>query len=262
MRDLGIGDRLRNAREAKGLSLEAVEERTRIRAAYLRALEDETFERLPGPAYVKGFLRTYATALGLDPAPLLEALPPEPTATPSLIGVRGVEIPIEPAVPRSPLRRAAMVLGLALLLGAVVVGVVGYMQLRAFDAPVPPEAVAPPPGHPPVPEPPRPAPAPAPSRPAPVELPPDAERERPIALPAGGVTVELRANGESWIRVTADGETAFQGIVGPGTVRRFHGDRRVTVRVGNAPAVEVIVNGRPYTPPPRRQVWEQTFAAP
>ncbi|HXF82165.1 MAG TPA: DUF4115 domain-containing protein, partial [bacterium] len=107
-----------------------------------------------------------------------------------------------------------------------------------------------------------PTPAPAPPPPAPAAPPPGAEQERPTPLPAGGVTVELRANGESWIRVTADGETAFQGVVGPGTVRRFRGDRRVTVRVGNAPAVEVIVNGRPYIPPPRRQVWEQTFEAP
>src|SRR5581483_11136056 len=42
------------------------EQGTKIRAKYLRALEDEAFEALPGPTYVKGFLRTYADYLGLD----------------------------------------------------------------------------------------------------------------------------------------------------------------------------------------------------
>lgn len=257
MRDLGIGDRLRNAREAKGLSLEAVEGLTRIRAAYLRALEDEAFERLPGPAYVKGFLRTYAAALGLDPEPLIEAVPVDQPQTPSIIGVRGVEIPIEPAAPRSPLRRAAVYAGLGLLAGTIVLGIIGYAQLREFSAPVPPEAGAPPPQAPPG--------GAEPIQPPPQipEPPPGAGDGEEAAPPAiGGVTVEIRTTGESWIRVTADGETAFQGIVEPGTQRRFHAERRLTVRVGNSQAVQVTVNGEPFEPPARRQVWEQTFEAP
>lgn len=61
-----IGSSLRDARVRHGLDLLEVEAATKIRAKYLRALEDEHFELLPGDAYVKGFLRTYADRLGLD----------------------------------------------------------------------------------------------------------------------------------------------------------------------------------------------------
>ena len=50
----------------QGLDLEELEERTKIRRKYLRALEDEQFEQLPGHTYIKGFIRTYADALDLD----------------------------------------------------------------------------------------------------------------------------------------------------------------------------------------------------
>ena len=259
MRELGIGERLHNAREAKGLSLDAVEGLTRIRAAYLQALEDEQFDRLPGPAYVKGFLRTYAAALGLDPDLLLETYPAEALKLQPIIAVHGVEVPIQPAATRSPLRRTATYAGLVLLAGLLAVGAIGYFQLRQFNAPVPPEAVTP--------SPPQPAPPSAePIQPPPAipEPPPGdlKDQREPPPPPVGGVNVELRATGPSWVRVVADGESAFRGIVEAGDVRTWHAEQRLTIRVGNAPAVEVRVNGKRFAPPPRRQVWEETFEAP
>jgi cytoskeletal protein RodZ len=61
-----IGNSLREARLRQGYELPRVEADTKIRAKYLRALEEEHFELLPGETYVKGFLRTYAEYLGLD----------------------------------------------------------------------------------------------------------------------------------------------------------------------------------------------------
>src|SRR4029077_14779742 len=61
-----IGNSLREARTRKGLDFPELEQGTKIRAKYLRALEDEAFETLPSATYVKGFLRTYADYLGLD----------------------------------------------------------------------------------------------------------------------------------------------------------------------------------------------------
>ncbi|MGH2992902.1 MAG: RodZ domain-containing protein [Solirubrobacterales bacterium] len=62
----GIGERLRAARIAQDLDLEQVEDRTKIAQRYLRALEDERWEVLPGAAYARAFLHTYAELLGLD----------------------------------------------------------------------------------------------------------------------------------------------------------------------------------------------------
>jgi cytoskeleton protein RodZ len=61
-----IGNSLREARLRKELDFPELEQGTKIRAKYLRALEDEAFEALPSPTYVKGFLRSYAEYLGLD----------------------------------------------------------------------------------------------------------------------------------------------------------------------------------------------------
>ena len=61
-----IGNSLREARLRQGLDLPRIEEQTKIRGKYLRALEEERFEVLPGDTYVKGFLRTYADYLGLE----------------------------------------------------------------------------------------------------------------------------------------------------------------------------------------------------
>jgi hypothetical protein len=68
-----IGETLREARMRQRLDIADVEARTKIRAKYLRALENEEFGMLPGPTFVKTFLRTYAEMLGLDPHVLVEA---------------------------------------------------------------------------------------------------------------------------------------------------------------------------------------------
>jgi len=61
-----IGNSLREARLRQGLDFPELEQATKIRGKYLRALEDEQFDILPGQTYVKGFLRTYSEYLGLD----------------------------------------------------------------------------------------------------------------------------------------------------------------------------------------------------
>jgi len=65
-RPSGIGSALKEARRRAGMDVKEVEERTKIRARYLRALEAEDWEALPAPAYVRGFLRTYGQLLGID----------------------------------------------------------------------------------------------------------------------------------------------------------------------------------------------------
>jgi cytoskeleton protein RodZ len=82
-----IGATLREARMRARIDVSEIEAQTKIRAKYLRALENEEWDLLPGPTFVKSFLRTYATALGLDGKALVEEYrlhyerpsePPEP----------------------------------------------------------------------------------------------------------------------------------------------------------------------------------------
>ena len=90
MSGLGIGERLIEAREARGLTLEDAERDTRISQRYLQALEAETFNVIPAPVYARGFLRSYSQYLGLETGPLLARFPQDaPAATPGASGAAG-----------------------------------------------------------------------------------------------------------------------------------------------------------------------------
>src|SRR5437764_10029575 len=67
-----IGDALREARMRQKIDITEIEAKTKIRAKYLRAMENEEFDLLPGSTFAKSFLRTYAEALGLDAHRLVE----------------------------------------------------------------------------------------------------------------------------------------------------------------------------------------------
>src|SRR3990172_5593198 len=67
-----LGQYLRSAREARGLDLRDAAQQTRIGIAYIKALEDEDFSRLPGEVFVKGFLKNYGKFLRLDDAEVMK----------------------------------------------------------------------------------------------------------------------------------------------------------------------------------------------
>lgn len=137
----GIGDTLRAARRARGLSLSDAAHATRVRETYLTALEQGDFAALGGDVYARGFLRSYARFLGLDPEPLVRAYlshdadverrsrpsrrrrPPDSHGAGPAAGSRA-----QPPQERPP---GAAVL---LLLVLVVLLVVGFLGLRGVEA--------------------------------------------------------------------------------------------------------------------------------
>jgi cytoskeleton protein RodZ len=92
-----IGETLRDARMRARIDVSEIEAKTKIRAKYLRALENEEWGLLPGPTFVKSFLRTYAQALGLDGRALVEQY--------RLQEEDPGEAALEPIVPRPERRR-------------------------------------------------------------------------------------------------------------------------------------------------------------
>jgi cytoskeleton protein RodZ len=119
-----IGDTLREARMRQRLDIADVEAKTKIRAKYLRALENEEFGMLPGPTFVKTFLRTYSEVLGLDPHLLVE----EYRATYESREEMEQLQPLGPSpVGRDRRRGAGPPRGPWILLGLVVVAVVGAL---------------------------------------------------------------------------------------------------------------------------------------
>jgi cytoskeletal protein RodZ len=122
-----IGDTLREARMRQKIDITEIEAKTKIRAKYLRAMENEEFDLLPGSTFAKSFLRTYADALGLDAHRLVEEYRSqyEPRAEgdlPPLSAQSASRARNERRYDRRPPRRAAAILALALV--AIVVLVV------------------------------------------------------------------------------------------------------------------------------------------
>ncbi|MFC4404515.1 helix-turn-helix domain-containing protein [Gracilibacillus xinjiangensis] len=68
---MGIGERLKQEREAKNLTLNDIQKQTKIQTRYLNAIEEEKFEVMPGSFYVRAFIKEYATVLELDPEALM-----------------------------------------------------------------------------------------------------------------------------------------------------------------------------------------------
>src|SRR3954453_21919025 len=105
---LDIGAQLRETRMRRRIDISEVEAATKIRAKYLRALENEEWALLPGPTFVKTFLRTYAEYLGLDARSLVEEYRQryETPATSELTPLRPPGLGGRPPRPRRPgLRR-------------------------------------------------------------------------------------------------------------------------------------------------------------
>jgi hypothetical protein len=120
-----IGNSLRSARERQGLGYPEIELATKIRAKYIRALEEEDFTAIPGDAYMRGFLRTYADYLGLDGEVYVEEY-----ASRNISSWRD-ELPPRPArrrVPRRdrPLERRAVLFVLAGIVGVTVLVFVAW----------------------------------------------------------------------------------------------------------------------------------------
>lgn len=94
-----LGAILRDAREAKGLTLAEVQNRTRITTRFLEALENGQYEVLPTPVHVRGYLRNYARCLGLDPQPLLERYELSQNRRPAPVSTNVVDISPEHPLP-------------------------------------------------------------------------------------------------------------------------------------------------------------------
>jgi transcriptional regulator with XRE-family HTH domain len=137
------GDVLRQTRTERKITLAEVEQDIRINRTYIEALENARFDLLPAPVYARGFMRSYARYLGLDPDEAVRAVPrdlPRPTELEPMPGLRRAMPATLPALPRvNPVAGAAA--GVAVLL--VVAALYFFPALRgatgigASSTPVP-----------------------------------------------------------------------------------------------------------------------------
>jgi cytoskeletal protein RodZ len=229
-----LGERFRAAREARGLSLSDVAEQIRIRSVYLGAIEDENWTAIGAPVYTRGFLRTYARFLGLDPEEVVEEFN-RATASGPTHSTSGAAAPA--SVSRFHETRPRNLSPLIWIASLVAVALVGFVFYNEFTlharqaetaAALPSNTSA------------APSAGAADGSPLPEASPSMAPAS--LASPAGK-TLELRVSKASWIRVAVDGSVSMEGTFPAGTARVFHGKNAV-VRIGNAGGVDVFVDGK------------------
>jgi len=245
----GIGDLLREAREARGHSLEDVEKATRIRVKYLEALESGDFGVLPSATQARGFLRNYAQFLGLDAEAVL-ARYGEAVNKKSFLSLAAPRPkPVEGARSERPTlarARRPRLLSPDLLIAAVVTLGLGSLllwggaQLASGLAATPTGTRAPATATPGA--------GTAAARPdTPTPLPVAASPTVPLPTPLpnySGVNLIVRAEQRAWLSVKVDGVEVFAGLMVPGASKEFVGQQVVEVATGNGLGTRVIWNGR------------------
>jgi cytoskeletal protein RodZ len=138
-----IGTTLREARMRAKLDMNQVESATKIRAKYLRALENEEWDLLPGSTYVKSFLRTYAEYLGLDVTLLIEEYKRQHERPSDLD-----QLPISPhsaarrQPPRPPRIPRGLIVGIVIVALLALFMVIGILNDKNGDDAVPPPSQA------------------------------------------------------------------------------------------------------------------------
>jgi cytoskeleton protein RodZ len=223
-----IGESLREARTRRGLSAADVQTGIRIRERYLTALEEEHWEMLPGEAYTKGFLRTYAEFLGLDG----ELYVDEYNAR-----ARGRDeellVPESSGSRRRPSDTAVRTLAGTLVLAAAVAGLAAWQLTGSSTSHV---AQSPSSG----------APAAAAAAAPTVKAKPPAKRPAAPAL-APAFALISAARGPCWLSVHTGGPHGallFEGILSQGATKRFSLTHTIWVRMGRPNVLDMRVAGK------------------
>jgi len=224
-----IGNTLREARVRRALTLQQVEEDTKIRVKYLQAMENEDWDVMPGATYVKGFLRSYSTYLGLDPDVIMDEFRSrgytpdedrqEPFAGSSVIGK-----------PRSHRGRNTIVFVAIICL--LVLGVIYALGMNSDGD----ESPSTKPG------------ALGIKSASPSASPSPSSKATPAVRPGLRDLVNVAAtSGESWVQVRrddAEGVVLFSGTMAEGDRESFKGGV-LWIRLGDPAAIRLTIEGTP-----------------
>lgn len=227
-----LGQRLREARESQGLSLEEIEASTRIRKSYLVAIEDEDYDSLPHPTYVRGFLKTYANRLGIDAAEILDLYP--------LRDSRPVFTPVA-RLEKPRLGGGFWVAVLVLLV--VVAGLATFLYSAPWIVPAYQNNPAPDTTKEIVP-------TIAPVSAAVSSLPRNATATVEASLPPTAkpvpqaVEIRARATANSWVWVIVDSTPVYTGTMRPNEEQTWVARDKVFMRIGNAGGLLITHNGQ------------------
>jgi cytoskeletal protein RodZ len=210
-----------------------------VQSRLLRAIEDGNLKQLPEPVYIRGFLKRYASTLGLDGDTVAQAFP---IKTDSSFQTSPKGWQQSSAAQLRPMHLYAAYLALIV---AAIAGL-SYVLTRG------PVRTATPIPSPVTPSPELLSPSPTPSA-TPVSSP---------TAPSKPIEVNVTLKEQSWMRVQVDGKTEFEGMLNADTQRTFTAERELKIRAGNAGGVVVAYNNQPAKPLGARGTVEEVVYTP
>lgn len=261
----GIGNILRRERVERNLTLDEVAEKTKIRVKYLQAIEEEHFDLLPGPVYVKGFISSYIKCLGIGDLPEVQAVmnaKPKPAAQ---IAERPVEPEVrkpisareeEEIVPKQerkrkaaekgkryaleekPLNKKRSMIVVLSILAIVALLVVQWIYNGGNQSQEPLPEVVPPtveddmqqPGEE----------KPQPEEPA---VPPEPVYDG-LELQLEIIDLTVGTEDKCWLEVRADGSQVLNTTMTEGQTQTINATESIRVHLGNAGVVRIVLNGQ------------------
>ncbi len=226
-----FGEWLRRQREMREISLRDIADRTKISLRYLEAMEADRFELLPAPLFAKGFLKEYARYVGLSPDEVvnhyLAVHQPEE-------GTQVGDATLAAMERKRAKKGRSWTWGLFLLLaGALLLALVALLSWLVEKRGRQPSAEPP-----------------AARAAAPPAIPREAPRPAPPAVlpeaPKAPLEVSLEFTGDCWVRVGVDDKPPIEEKRVQGETLQFAAQKVVNVRLGNAAAASIQVNGFPF----------------
>jgi cytoskeleton protein RodZ len=217
-----FGENLRRERELRGISLREIADATKISVRFLKALEEDRVDLLPGGLFPKAFVRQYARHLGLDAERYVA----------DFLYVAGERPPSSPPAdldPR-PLPRGLIFFGVVVAAGLVLSWKLGGLPERALR-------------HPPV----------AAESPAVATNAPESNEvvSPPLATAVStpnGLVLTLKAQQDCWVEARADGQTVLNRVLAGGETATLEAHGQIVLSVGNAGGLAFRVNDRPGVP--------------
>jgi cytoskeletal protein RodZ len=226
---MDVGTTLRTARERRDLTLTQLATTTKIPIAQLRAIEDNAFDRVPRGIFIRGFIRAYAREVGLDAEEVIaqfrsetaETIPPAPGTQREGVIQEEIE-PLHIDLDGSGSRPGW---GYALIVAALVVGFVSSNRSGASEQPSPESAIG--------------ETAATDAATAPLKA---------VATSGRGLSLEIHARGECWVKAVVDGRTVVARLLQPGERVTTDAQHDVVLRVGDPAALTYSINGQPGGP--------------
>jgi cytoskeletal protein RodZ len=204
-----VGEILRKRREELGKDLREIAQISKIRYDYLKAIEDEAFEKLPLEVYVKGYIREYAKILNIDPDAVITTYIQQ-TSPPQ---AEKKETPAEDTTQRKHLKIRYVLLPLLLIIPVV---------FFLFSS-NPKKSIIP-------------------------SRPPETKEENLSKTKTTNHVLEVFATDTTWLLVTIDGTQKKEILLKPGESAKWQADQNFSLKIGNAGGIKLVFDGKNLGP--------------